>query len=121
MTSVHVTSSITQQHLTAQIVKVETASRLQPTLGVHPLLHVLPGESFKLAVWLRHPDGSETVSYMRATVPESDRFGGILIVRGGLPLGACMYCGIFGGTSPTNVTGCAALLAPDPQPATGGP
>ncbi len=111
ITSVHVTSSITQQHLTAQIVKVETSSRLQPTLAVHPLLHVLPGESVKLAVWLRHADGSETISYTRANVPENDRFGGILFVRGGIPLGGCQYCGIFGGQSTPNVSSFDALLA----------
>jgi hypothetical protein len=110
ITDVHVTSRITQARLTASIVRVESASLLNPRMVPHARLHVLPGETVRLRVWLHHPDGAENAVPLRVKVPAGLRFGGGLVVRGGIPLGGCQFCGPFGGSSAPKATSFPGLL-----------
>lgn len=105
VTGVTINSTITQQHLTGSIVRVDSSSSLDPTLKPHSTLHVIPGELVRLRVWLRHPDGTESAVGMRVAVPEKIGFGGSLRIGGGIPPGGCQYCGPFGGGSASSAAG----------------
>lgn len=91
MTSVHVDSTITQEHLTAKIMRVKSASSVQPRLLERTSLRVARGDTIRLRVFLL-PQGAtdeETVDLL-VPVPRRRSFGGSLEVRGGL--GGCFFC-----------------------------
>lgn len=111
VTGVTIHSTITQQHLTGTIVRVDSSSALNPTLEPHATLHVLPGELIRLRVWLQHPDGTESAVGMRVAVPEKMGFGGALRIGGGNPPAGCQYCGQFGGTASSAAGSFANMLA----------
>ena len=93
-TSVHAESTITQEHLTAEIVRVESASSLQPGFRERARLRVSPGDTISLRVFLL-PEGatSEEMVELLVPVPRS-RFGGSLTVGGGAD--DCLFCFIEG-------------------------
>ncbi|HEY7259287.1 MAG TPA: hypothetical protein VH459_09460 [Gaiellales bacterium] len=107
--AVHFSGGITQAQRTATVGPVASASSRQPVLKVRRVLHVRPGDTVRLRVTLRHPDGTTSVTAMRVELPA--RFhGGGLEVRGGTPPDGCPYCG-FGETYRTNAKTFADLVA----------
>lgn len=94
-TSVHAESTITQEHLTAEIVRVESASSLQPDFRERARLRVRPRDMISLRVFLLPESATdEEMVELLVPVPRS-RFGGSLTVGGG---GAddCLFCFIEG-------------------------
>jgi hypothetical protein len=91
ITSVDMEASITQEHLTAEIVRVESASSLQPTLRERSRLRVLPGDTIQLQVFLL-PEGAleEDVVELLVQVPRT-RSGGSLSIQGG-GADSCIFC-----------------------------
>jgi hypothetical protein len=91
MTSVRVDSTITQEHLTAEIVQVKSASSLQPGLLERTRLRVARGDTIRLRVFLL-PEGETEAETVDLFVPvPRGRFGGVLDVRGG-GADTCFFC-----------------------------
>jgi len=91
LTSVRAQSAITQEHLTAEIVRVRSASSLQPGLRVRTKLRVRPGDTIRLRVVLL-PEGATGREWVDLLLPvPRTRFGGSLTVRGGGADG-CLFC-----------------------------
>ncbi len=115
-TSIDADSTITQQHLTAKIDRVSSASSVNPRLKKRDVLRVVPGDTIRLRVFLL-PEGSETPEKVNLEVPVSPtaREGGILQVRGGGDEG-CFFCIFFdekgsGGGKPKSFEALLAKLA----------
>jgi hypothetical protein len=91
-TSVHADATITQEHLTAEIVRVEAASSLQPGLRERDRLRVRPGDTIRLEVSLL-PEGAleADIVELLVPVPPRARFGGSLTVGGGGG-DTCFFC-----------------------------
>ncbi|MET1012236.1 MAG: SpoIVB peptidase S55 domain-containing protein [Actinomycetota bacterium] len=93
--SVHAESTITQEHLTAEIVRVESASSLQPDFRERARLRVRPGGTIRLRVFLL-PEGATDEEMVELLVPvPRSRFGGSLTVGGG-GVDDCLFCFIEG-------------------------
>ena len=93
--SVHVESTITQEHLTAEIVRVESASSLQPDFRERARLRVSPRDTISLRVFLL-PEGATDEEMVELLVPvPRSRFGGSLTVGGG-GAGDCLFCFLEG-------------------------
>ena len=76
--SVHAESTITQEHLTAEIVRVESASSIQPLFRERARLRVRPGDTISLRVFLL-PEGATDEEMVELLVPvPRSRFGGSL-------------------------------------------
>jgi hypothetical protein len=89
-TSVQADASITQEHLVAEIVRVLSASSLQPTLRERSTLRVAPGDTIRVRVFLL-PEGEtdeESVDLL-VSVPRGP--GGTLEVSGG-GADSCLFC-----------------------------
>jgi hypothetical protein len=93
--SVSADSTITEEHLTAEIEQVLSASSLARTLRDREFLPVRPGDTIRLRVYLR-PDGSDTLEEVDLTVavPRRARGGGTLRIRGGGE-DLCFFCILF--------------------------
>jgi len=89
-TSVHAEASITQEHLVAQIVRLQSASSLQPTLRERSFLRVASGDTIRLRVFLL-PEGEteEEAVDLLVSVPRGP--GGTLEVGGG-GADSCLFC-----------------------------
>jgi hypothetical protein len=89
--SVHAESTITQEHLTAEIVRVESASSVQPDFRERARLRVRPRDTISLRVFLL-PEGAtdEEMVELLVSMPRS-RFGGSLAVGGG-GADSCLFC-----------------------------
>jgi hypothetical protein len=88
---VHAEATITQDHLTAEIVRVLSASSLQPGFRERARLRVRPGDTISLRVFLLPEGGTEEeMVELLVPVPRS-RFGGSLAVRGG-GADSCLFC-----------------------------
>jgi hypothetical protein len=91
-TSVHSGAEITQEHLTAEIVRVESASSLQPGLRERDRLRVRPGDTIRLEVSLLEEGALEAdIVELLVPVPPRARFGGSLTVGGGGG-DTCFFC-----------------------------
>jgi hypothetical protein len=88
-------STITQEHLTAEIDRVLSASSLRPRLREREFLPVRPGDTIRLRVYLL-PEGSDTAEAVDLTVgvPRRARGDGILRIRGGGE-NHCFFCVFF--------------------------
>jgi hypothetical protein len=93
--SVSADSTITEEHLTAEIERVLSASSLARTLRDREFLPVRPGDTIRLRVYLR-PEGSDTLEEVDLTVgvPRRARGGGTLRIRGGGE-DLCFFCVLF--------------------------
>jgi hypothetical protein len=93
--NIHAESTITQEHLTAEIVRVESASSVQPGFQERARLRVRRGETVSLRVFLL-PEGAthEEMIELQVLVPRG-RFGGSLNVSGG-GADSCLFCLIEG-------------------------
>jgi hypothetical protein len=87
---VHANATITQEHLTAEIVRVESASSLQPGFRERARLRVRPGDAIRLRVFLLPEGGTEEMVELLVPVPRK-RSGGTLVVRGG-GAESCLFC-----------------------------
>jgi len=88
---VHAAATITQERLTAEIVRVESASSLQPRFRERARLRVRPGDTIDLRVFLLPEGGTEEeMVELLVPVPRS-RFGGSLAVGGG-GSDSCLFC-----------------------------
>jgi hypothetical protein len=89
-TSVEAEASITQEHLVAEIVRVLSASSLQPTLRERSSLRVAPGDTIRVRVFLL-PEGAtdEEAVDLLVSVPRGP--GGTLEVSGG-GADSCLFC-----------------------------
>jgi len=106
---IHFAGVITQAQRTATVGPIQSASSRQPAFKVRRVLHVRQGDTVRLRVTLRQPDGTSAVTAMRVELPA--RFhGGALEVRGGVPPEGCPYCG-FGETFRTTAKTFAQLVA----------
>jgi hypothetical protein len=93
--SVHAESTITQEHLTAEIVRVESASSVQPGFRERARLRVRAGGTISLRVFLL-PEGATDEEMVELLVPvPRGRFGGSLTVSGG-GADSCLFCFIEG-------------------------
>lgn len=89
---IHVDATLTQEHLVSQIVRVESASSLQPGFRERGRLRVRRGDLIRLRVYLlREGDVDEVRVDLAVPVPTRARFGGILQVHGGAT-DACLFC-----------------------------
>lgn len=88
---VHAEATITQEHLTAEIVRVKSASSLQPAFRERSRLRVRPGDTIRLRVFLL-PEGETAEEMVELLVPVPRvRYGGSLAVRGG-GADSCLFC-----------------------------
>ncbi|MGH7541682.1 MAG: SpoIVB peptidase S55 domain-containing protein, partial [Gemmatimonadota bacterium] len=91
LTRIHMNASITQEQLTAEIVRVRSASSLQPGLRERDRLLVRPGDTIRLEVSLL-PEGALEADVVELLVPvPRARFGGSLVVGEGSD-GDCLFC-----------------------------
>jgi hypothetical protein len=92
--SIDMDAEITQQQLTAEIVRVESASSLQPSFRERDRLRVRPGDTIQLRVFLL-PEGAldEEMVELTVAVPHRGR-GGNLSIQGGAA-SSCLYCYYF--------------------------
>jgi hypothetical protein len=88
-------STITEEHLTAKIERVLTASSLAPRLRERDVLPVRPRDTIRIRVLLR-PNGSETLEAVDLSlrVPKRARRSGFLTIRGGGE-DECFFCILF--------------------------
>ena len=88
---VHAEATITQEQLTAEIVRVKSASSLQPSFRERARLRVRPGDTISLRVFLL-PEGGTEEEMVELLVPvPRRRFGGSLTVHGG-GAESCLFC-----------------------------
>ena len=88
--SVDMDASITQEHLMAEIVRVESASSLQPSFAERSRLRVRPGDTIQLRVFLQgENDLDEEMIELSVAVPLRGR-DGWLSIRGGS--NNCFWC-----------------------------
>jgi hypothetical protein len=94
-TNIDMEASITQEHLTSEIVRVESASSVQPTLAERKRLRVLPGDTIQLQVFLQAEGAlEEDVVELLVPVPHTRR-GASLSVQGG-GADSCLFCFFYG-------------------------
>lgn len=93
--SVDIDATITQEHLASEIVRVESASSVQPAVRERSRLRVRPGDTIELHVFLR-PDGSteENEVELLVHVPTRRRGGDLTVSGGGQD--SCLFCFFFG-------------------------
>ncbi|HET9671357.1 MAG TPA: SpoIVB peptidase S55 domain-containing protein [Actinomycetota bacterium] len=90
-TGVDIEASITQQELTSEIVKVRSASSLQPGLRERDRLRVRSGDTIRLEISLLDEGALEPdVVELLVPVPRV-RFGGALAIAGGAG-DDCLFC-----------------------------
>jgi hypothetical protein len=93
--SIDIDASITQEHLATEIVRVESASSVQPTLAERRRLRVVRGDTIELQVYLQ-AEGSveEDVVQLLVRVPQRAREGDLRVQGGGAD--SCLFCFFFG-------------------------
>jgi SpoIVB peptidase S55 len=103
ITGVDMEATITEEHLTSEIIRVESASSLEPVLEERGRLRVRPGDTIQLNVVLQR-DGAveEDVVELLVPVPRSRSSRGDLIVAGG-GYHACLFCFFDGGNGEGDV------------------
>ncbi|MBA3739301.1 MAG: hypothetical protein H0W97_12145, partial [Actinobacteria bacterium] len=87
---VHAESTITQERLTAEIVRVKSASSLQPVLRERSILRVARPDTIRLRVFVLPEDSTEEEA-IDLVVPVTGRFPSSLEVRGGGAT-SCLFC-----------------------------
>lgn len=82
-TGVDMTGMATEDNLTARIVKVRTASSLQPTLKARHVLKAAPGDTITIEATLDPVDGDPVIAVLALKLPKGARGEREIELRGG--------------------------------------
>jgi hypothetical protein len=102
-------ASITQEHLSSEITRVESASSVQPTFRERGRLRVRPGDTIELHVFLLRDGATEEEMVELLVRMPRTRSGGDLTVAGG-GYNTCLFC-FFYEDDPEAADTFAELLA----------